>query len=69
MNPSKDLLKSLESKLKTANIRSPYLNAVVGRSRNRVDMKDLDLLVNKGDASLASSFVSNLLDPEKMKIF
>jgi very-short-patch-repair endonuclease len=30
-----------------------------------VDLKDLDLLVNKGDASLASSFVSNLLDPEK----
>lgn len=63
MNPSKDLLKSLESKLKTANIRSPYLNAVIGRSRNRVDLKDLDLLVNEGDPSLAALFLDQLLDP------
>lgn len=64
MNPSKDLLRSLEAKLKTANIRSPYLNAAIGRSRNRVDLKDLDLLVNEGESSLASLFLSQLLDPQ-----
>lgn len=47
--PSIDLLKSLESKLKTANIRSPYLRATIGRSRNRIDLKSLELLNDDRD--------------------
>lgn len=42
--PSLDLLNSLEAKLKAANIRSPYLRATIGRSRNRLDLESINLL-------------------------
>lgn len=47
--PSDDLLRILESKLKTANIRSTYLRATIGRSRNRVDLKSFELFNDEGD--------------------
>lgn len=62
--PSVDLLKSLENKLRSANIRSPYLRAVIGRSRNRLDYKDLALL-NTAELDLVKSFSDQLLDGEK----
>lgn len=61
--PSIDLLKSLESKLKTANIRSPYLRATIGRSRNRIDFSNINLLSE--DATLTETFWQQLTDTEK----
>jgi len=63
ITPSLDLLKSLESKLKTANIRSPYLRATIGRSRNRIDLKSFDLLNDGGN--LIQSFFNQLLNAEQ----
>jgi hypothetical protein len=61
--PSIDLLKSLESKLKTANIRSPYLRANIGRSRNRIDFKSLELL--NDDKNLVQTFWEQLINAEQ----
>jgi hypothetical protein len=60
MQASSDLLNALSNKLKTANVRSPYLNAIIGRARNRVDLCSLNLL--GGDE--AKLFLDNLLNPE-----
>ena len=60
--PSIDLLNSLEAKLKSANIRSPYLRATVGRSRNRIDLQSLDLL--SSDGPLTALFLSQLTNGE-----
>lgn len=48
-NFSIDLLKSLENKLKSANIRSPYLRSTVGRSRNRLDINDFNIFSDEND--------------------
>jgi len=63
ITPSLDLLKSLESKLKTANIRSTYLRATIGRSRNRIDFKSLGLLNDEGE--LSQPFIEQLFNEEK----
>jgi very-short-patch-repair endonuclease len=62
--PSSDLLQSLESKLKSANIRSPYLRATIGRSRNRVDFESLNLLADP-DESFVTTFLGQLMNAEK----
>lgn len=62
--PSVDLLKSLENKLRSANIRSPYLRAVIGRSRNRLDYKDLSLL-NTAETDFVKDFYEQLVNGEK----
>jgi very-short-patch-repair endonuclease len=56
--PSADLLLSLESKLKSANIRSPYLRATIGRSRGRIDLHSINLLST--DQNLAHAFLNQL---------
>ena len=61
--PSVDLLKSLESKLKTANIRSPYLRATIGRSRNRIDFKSLELL--NDERNFVEEFWQQLINNEQ----
>ena len=63
MKASTDLLHSLENKLKTANIRSPYLTATVGRSRNRLDLKHLDVLSND-PTPYSQSFLNLLLNDQ-----
>lgn len=63
--PSVDLLQSLENKLKSANIRSPYLRATVGRSRNRVDAKAIDLLTEEGENRLTTALLNDLQNAEK----
>lgn len=68
MNPSISLLQNLENKLKQANIRSPYLSAFIGRSRNRIDLKDLDLLSNE-QTSVSQILISSLMDIEKQGVF
>lgn len=62
--PSVDLLRSLESKLRSANIRSPYLRATIGRSRNRLDFHDL-VLLNTEKEQLVETFLKQLTDGEK----
>lgn len=64
--PSLDLLKSLESKLKTANIRSPYLRATIGRSRNRIDAKSLELLSDEGN--ILDRFYNQLTNGEQQGV-
>jgi len=68
MNPSVSLLKNLENKLKQANIRSPYLTAYIGRSRNRIDLKDLDVVAPKGH-SISQQLIDALCNTEKHGIF
>ncbi len=62
--PSTDLLQSLENKLKSANIRSPYLRATIGRSRNRADFKEIDLLSESEEELLTTSFLEQLKNGE-----
>jgi very-short-patch-repair endonuclease len=65
MQASKELLQILENKLKVANIRSPYLNAIVGRSRNRVDLLDFDALGNVYEGEVFSkTFLRQLMQAE-----
>lgn len=61
--PSLDLLHSLEAKLKAANIRSPYLRATIGRSRNRIDLQQLDLLSSFDSRS--KEFIAQLTNGEQ----
>lgn len=61
--PSVDLLRSLESKLKTANIRSAYLRATIGRSRNRIDLKSFELLNEEHD--LVQTFWQQLTNADQ----
>ena len=63
ITPSIDLLKSLESKLKTANIRSPYLRATIGRSRNRIDFLSLQLL--NDDRDFVQTFWEQIVNAEQ----
>jgi len=60
MQASSDLLTALSNKLKTANVRSPYLNAIIGRARNRVDLTSLNLL----GENRSQEFLTDLLNPE-----
>ncbi|MFN4122741.1 MAG: AAA domain-containing protein [Flavobacteriales bacterium] len=61
--PSADLLLNLESKLKSANIRSPYLRATIGRSRGRVDLHSLNLLTETKD--FAQIFLNKLTEEDQ----
>jgi len=61
--PSADLLLSLESKLKSANIRSPYLRATIGRSRGRVDLHSLNLL--SPEKPFAQHFIDELCNGDQ----
>jgi very-short-patch-repair endonuclease len=60
MQASTDLLSALCNKLKSANVRSPFLNSIVGRSRNKVDLHSLNLMLSDG----ASAFLEALLNPQ-----
>ncbi|ANQ52509.1 DUF4011 domain-containing protein [Flammeovirga sp. MY04] len=58
---SKSLIKTLENKLKVGNLRSIHLNATVGRSRNRLDVKQLDVL----EEGLSNQFLQQLTSSQK----
>lgn len=65
--PSADLLLSLEGKLKSANIRSPYLRATIGRSRGRVDLASFNMLTETKD--FAQTFLHQLTAEDKAGVF
>ena len=65
MKPSKDLLRSLENKLKSANVRSPYLTATIGRSRNRIDLQHIDLLSKKDEELISKQLLNQLKNTEE----